>query len=275
MNFNPSPAVTPFIPPLPSPGGHTPSIPNPQVHDLPSWATHPQTAANFPMVYPGTPYTGTPYIPPMDGFSTPAAGPSGPPGSYFPPPTNLPPQTPYQGTNGFSSDYTGYPTAAQWGAPPTAAYPNTPYAHPPMMQPQTGYNPFQQPLPGGWGPQAGYAPQPPTPWGMPGMPGAGQWQTPWPGGAPLPGGQGGHSGHPQQQTGHPQQQTGHPQHQPARGTFQGLSERFHLSRSSDESDLANKVRFSIGPHCRCLFLFAGQDIDAALFQTVPSLNPFW
>ena len=58
-------------------------------------------------------------------------------------------------------------------------------------------------------------------------------------------------------------------------TFQGLSERFHLSRSSDESDLATiKFALVLGRIVGVFFLFAGQDIDAALFQTVLSLEPF-
>jgi hypothetical protein len=382
MQHSPNRNVTPFIPPLPSPGDNLirppgapdPPIPNPQVNDLPAWATEPQTAGNFPVMYPGagpqyppyssyTPYNGTPYIPRLDDFNPPALGPGlappAPPGSYFPPPRNLPSQTPHHGANGLSADYTGYPAGPQglpqgppqglpqgpsqghqagppqgpsqgppplggpgfgggpggpqgfgggpngfggggqggggqgsggqgfggggggggqgfggggqgfggggqgfggggqgfggggqgggfgggpqgfgpqWPGPPMpGAYPHTPYAQYPMMPPMTGYNPFQQHLPG-WGPPAGFGPHTPA-YGMMGMPG-GMGHTPWHGGGGLPplgpGGPGGPGG----------------PHHPGMGERMGakLSEQWHRS---DGWDLLNHdaIRFTSGPHC--------------------------
>ena len=319
MSWNPSPNVTPFIPPLPSPGGGLlvrppvipdPPAPNPQTEDLPSWATEQQTAGNFPTMYPGagsqytpfvpqTPFTGTPFIPRMEDFNTPAPGPAPqPPGSYFPPPRNLPPQqTPHHGTNGLSADYTGYPSGPQggpgpqgfgggggglpqgagafggggqgfgpqgfgggggggpgfggfgpggpgtpWPGPPMpGAYPHTPFAHAPMMPPNTGYIPFQH-LPGAfgprphgdWGPAAGYGPQQYTPaYGMTGMPG-GMGHTPWHAGGGLP--------------------PGGPQRQ-GMGERMGakLSEQWHRSDGWDLHD-HDKIRFTSGPHCVYLYV---------------------
>ncbi|KZP16347.1 hypothetical protein FIBSPDRAFT_62175 [Athelia psychrophila] len=56
-----SAANTPFIPPLPSPGGRSirpPVVPNPEVNE-PSWAREPMNMANYPTQYPGM---GTPYV---------------------------------------------------------------------------------------------------------------------------------------------------------------------------------------------------------------------
>lgn len=374
MSWNPSPNVTPFIPPLPSPGDNLlvrppvvadPPIPNPQVDNLPQWAAEPQTAANFPTMYPGggpqntsytpytphTPYNGTPYIPRMEDLnpSAPMAAPplapaDGPPGSYFPPPTNLPPQA---GDNGLSADYTGYPAgpagpqgfgggaqgfgagagpqgfggggggggpqgfggggggpqgfggggagpqgygggqqgfmpSTPWpaGPPMPGAFPTpyVPYMNPPMMHPNTGYIPFQQPLPsfggrpggpqGDWGSQGGY-PQTPG-FGMTGMPG-GMGQTPWHGGGGLPptgppggfggppggfGGPPGGFGGPPGGFGGPPGGFGGPPGGPQR---QGMAERMtgKLSDQWHRSDgwdlLGNqKLRFSTGKHCEYL-----------------------
>lgn len=328
MSRRPSPNVTPFIPPLPSPGGgllarppvsSDPPIPNPQVDNLPDWATEPQTAANFPTMYPGagpqytpyssftphTPYNGTPYIPPLDDLNPPALAPAtGPPGSYFPPPRTLPSQTPHHGVNGLSADYTGYPSGPQvpqvpqgpqgyppggqgygggpggpqgfnggfggggygggpfgpgtpWGGPPVpGAYPHTPYAQQPMMPPPTGYNQFQQPLPGGfgrgdWGPPVGYGPQPQPQhgYGMPGVPG-GFGPTPWhgPGGLP-PGG--------------PPQRAGMGERMGAK-----LSEQWHRSDGWDLHDY-DQIRFTPGPHY-------GPVLEPFLLRTVKAklrMNP--
>jgi len=130
-----SPPATPFIPPLSTPEPRSSYLTPTFVGASPSWPTHP---GPYPM-YPPTPYNVTPFIPPL------AA-----PGSYFPPPVNLPPipnqawsypqfttpapnwgyYTPW-GTvppdlpptgppprQGFPSDYTGYPQFTPgWGYP--------------------------------------------------------------------------------------------------------------------------------------------------------------
>src|SRR6267154_2533227 len=114
MSYQNTPSVTPFIPPLPSPGGGllvppvvpNPPVPSPQRNNLPGWADEPQTAANYPTMSPYTPYTphtpfgGSPFIPRMEGMDAPALAPAqppapNPPGSYFAPPRNLPPNTPH------------------------------------------------------------------------------------------------------------------------------------------------------------------------------------
>lgn len=320
MSYNPSPNVTPFIPPLPSPGGNLvippvvpgdPPIPNPQVNNLPSWATEPQTASNFPTMYPGpgqytpytphTPFTGTPYIPRMDDLNPPTLA-SAPPGSYFPPPRNLPPQTPRHGTNGLSADYTGYPTESRgpggqggggtgaggggggpplggpqgfggggqgfngpqgfnggpqgfgpqgygpppWPGPPMpGAYPYTPFAHPAMMPPHTGYMPFQQ-LPGAFWPAAGFGPQQHTPgFGMTGMPGGMGHNTPWHGGGGLP---------PSGPPGGPPQRPGFVERTEAK-----LSEHWHRSDGWDLHD-QDKFRFSAGSYCGCCYNPAANNI---------------
>jgi hypothetical protein len=114
------------------------------------------------------------------------------------------------------------------------AYPYTPFAQPQMM-PHTGYVPFQQPLPGAfgphphgpqggdWGPPVGFGSYTPH-YGMTGMPGG--MGTPW---------QGGGRGMP----------PNGPQRQGMRAT---LSEQWHRS---DGWDLIgnDKIRFTPGIHC--------------------------
>jgi len=305
MSWHTTPNATPFIPPLPSPGGgllvppvvpsHHPS----QADNAPDWGSEPTmhsgAGAQYTPYTPHTPFAGTPYIPHMEDLhppplasAPPLAPATAPPGSYFPPPRNLPPNTHHDGANGLSADYTGYPTGppgrgdgggppqgagpqsfrgggggppqgagpqnfrgggggppqgagpqnfrgggggppqgadpqnfrgggpgfggghgfggappgTPWGPPPWAgppmpgAFPYTPFAHPQMMHPHTGYVPFQQPLPGAfgghpntphpgseWGPPVGYGPYTPG-YGMTGMPGG--MGTPWHGGGGLP-----------------------------------------------------------------------------------------
>ena len=150
-----SPGVTPFIPPLPDPAGsRTPAAPQPPVipsppaagATIPSWAQTPQYPANYP-IYPSTPYTSAPFIPPhgtpamvpgqMPGGYIPAAPPSGPIYPHGPPPL------------GVSMDYTGYPSfpsapapygaSTPYGAPPPALHPHSPWptSAPPHTQAHT------------------------------------------------------------------------------------------------------------------------------------------
>ncbi|KAF7975012.1 hypothetical protein HWV62_10629 [Athelia sp. TMB] len=167
-----SAASTPFIPPLPSPGGRSirpPVVPNAEPPaDEPSWAREPMNHANYPTHYPGmgTPYMNynnlapagyggqggqgfTPFIPSNPDLHPPppSMGPQQTPGSYFAPPRGLPPQTPHHSGGQLSADYTGYPQ----GPPPPA----NPYAH--------AGTPWQQsvPMPGAYPPhQTPYAQQP-------------------------------------------------------------------------------------------------------------------
>lgn len=157
---------TPVIPPAPgsqstSPRQRAPVVPtlspsNPPA--MPPWATPQQ----FPV------FVG----PHMMGSA---------PGSYYIPPTALPPQgaptSPHAPVNsgGFSADWTGFPTSAsaatspymQAGSPPQSAH--SP-AYPPQSAPGTGYNAFQQPLPGYGGQTPGMHPGVhPTMWPMMGM----------------------------------------------------------------------------------------------------------
>jgi hypothetical protein len=117
------------------------------------------------------------------------------------------------------------------------AYPYTPYAHPAMMPPNTGYMPFQQ-LPGAfWGPAAGFGPQQHTPgFGMTGMPG-GMGNTPWYGGGGLP---------PTGPPGGPPQRPGFVERAEAK-----LSEHWHRSDGWDLQD-HDKFRFTPGSYCGCL-----------------------
>jgi hypothetical protein len=49
-----------------------------------------------------------------------------------------------------------------------------------------------------------------------------------------------------------------------------------LSRASDESDLAHKVRFSIGPHCRRFpFFFDRANIDMVWIQMALFSSHSW
>jgi hypothetical protein len=194
---NPSGASTPFIPPLPSPESavQPPPIPTPDYRNPPpSWVQQPQTPMNYPY-YPSTPYNTTPFIPPMPSVhSTPATQPRPePPGSYYPAPSALPvspgmPHAAYGGPPGppgiqVSADFTGYPTSLQgtpWAPPqpmpPPNAMPPPPWAG---QYPATGYNAFNQPLPGTlWPPVA------PPPMG-PYTPAAAAWPMP-PGMSPHP-----------------------------------------------------------------------------------------
>ncbi|KAI0792638.1 hypothetical protein C8Q75DRAFT_791847 [Abortiporus biennis] len=87
-----------------------------------------------------------------------------PPGSYFPPPISLPANaatgTPvvHAGQDGFSADWTGFPS----GPPPAAAPAGTPWNGyvPVPSAPGTAYSAFQQPLPG-------FPVQQPPPWAAP------------------------------------------------------------------------------------------------------------
>ena len=219
---------------------------------------------------------GTPYIPPANGFGTPASGHIPTPGSYFPAPQQLPPQTPYHpstsiDSRGFSSDYTGYPaggatsSGTPWSGPASNAFPNTPKTQPVMpghIPPQTGYNNFQQPLPPFGGPpplaQAGayvpaglYQPQPYPPlayppWQSMGMgPAAAPggiplWpgSTPWPAPQmPLPGAVGGqHHGF---------------GNQIRRSLSHGAADirRFASRSRRNEEDLSQEVQFATGKDC--------------------------
>jgi hypothetical protein len=132
----PSHENTPFIPPLtftpsPQPSAVPPLLPSqPAAANTPPWANQPTTPAHFPHY--GSPYAGTPFVPPNIINS-----PGYMPGSYHPAPTHLPPAAGAPPPAGVSSDWHGYPPAAAAGPPPWA---NT-WAVPP-----TGYNTFTQPL---------------------------------------------------------------------------------------------------------------------------------
>lgn len=181
------PAYTPVIPPLPSPEGRHEHIVEPPVvpafspqnlPHTPSWARGqplPGGGGGGFGGHPGYPQYLTPGVPVMQV-----------PGSYFMPPVALPPAagqgTPIApvGSNGFSADWTGFPTVSAagpvgqgtpWGPP--GAFPGT--GPPPVAAPPTGYSTFQQPLPGfgGW-PPTGAAIY--TPYAPPGaIPAAGGW----------------------------------------------------------------------------------------------------
>lgn len=157
-----TPQPSPFIPPLPVPGGasphHPPVIPSPTGGGAPhpAWATTPQHPGNYP-IYPSTPYTSTPFIPNMN--MTPAMSPGVIPGAG----PFLPPQDPGN-RNGFSNDYTGYPqpgggyfSTTPYGMPPPALHPSTPWqgpasaplhgGPPPWGAQRPAYPQFQQPPP--------------------------------------------------------------------------------------------------------------------------------
>ena len=171
-----SPAVTPFIPPLSTPEGRSPAVIAGSASGTPAWRDQlgvPGGHPSYPM-YPPTPYTTTPFIPQMSVHGTPA----GPPGSYFPPPINLPPTGPPPASQGLSGDYTGYPPfatpATGWG--PQMYPPQQPAWGPPAAPPG--------PMPGlgGWPGGGGYPPfmMPPHPAGPP--PGMGGMHPPGPAG---------------------------------------------------------------------------------------------
>ena len=290
-----SPNVTPFIPPLRSPEEgnspiRTPVVP-PEQGGLPPWASQQQTSANYPMFYPGagpaagsSSTFGTPFVPPANGFGTPSSGHIPTPGSYFPAPQQLPPQTPYHpstslDSRGFSSDYTGYPaggggggggatnSGTPWAGSASIAFPNTPRTQPVMPGhiPQTGYNNFQQQLPPFGGPpplaQAGayipagvYQPQPYPPypaWQSMGMgptsaPGG---VPPWPGSTPWPAQQmplpGAFGG-----GGGGGQPHGFGQ-QIRRSLSHGAADirRFASRSRRNEEDLSQEVQFAVGRDC--------------------------
>lgn len=153
-----TPNHTPFIPPLGTPlAGPTPEMHTIPPPDTPPWAREQQqrTPGSFPIFPPyGTPYVNPPMIPP---------------GSYFPPPQNLPP---VHGPGQFSADFMGYPMAGGMGFGPQAPYPGptTGYMAPQNLPPFGMGGMGGGPTPG-WGPAP--APYPHTPsFGMMGMPGA-------------------------------------------------------------------------------------------------------
>ena len=253
---NPSPMVpepaglppesTPVRPPaIPhqSPGGPSP----------PAWASAQYQSMNaFPQGYPPS----TPYHTAQQAFT-----PYQQPGSYHPPPIGLPagvPPTPEARIlpNGLSADWIGSASGWNPNMPPV-----TPFNGP---QPHTGFNSFQQPLPGG--PQAGFVPNgwgggppPPahgTPWGAPQTPAG---PPPGWGGGGGGGGWGGWSGGPQMAQPTPPWNGGGgggggphlwaqppplvPQH-----TGGGLAAM--RDRSNEGLDIVD--RFATGPHCRVL-----------------------
>jgi hypothetical protein len=196
-----SPSVTPFIPPLSTPEGRTPPMPPVipgSTGGTPSWGSHPVTPGHYP-TYPPTPYNTSPFIPQMSVHGTPAAV----PGSYFPPPTSLPPTGP-PANNLLSGDYTGYPQYdppnQNWGPPPPPATyaPGPGWGPPGWGAPQPQYPPFQTPHLGpshplGMGPMGMGGPGMGGPgMGGPGMMGPGM-MGPGMGGAGMGGhGMGGH-----------------------------------------------------------------------------------
>ena len=267
---NPSPMVpepgglppesAPVRPP-PIPHQHTGSSGGPSP---PAWASAQYQSMNaFPQGYPPS----TPYHPAQQAFT-----PYQQPGSYHAPPVGLPagiPPTPDARIlpNGLSADWIGSASGWNPNMPPV-----TPYNGP---QPHTGFNAFQQPLPGGLPPEfapSGWGGGPPpaaysTPWGQttPGGPppgwggggcsgggGGGGWggwsggpqmaahpPTPWTGGG---GGGGGGGPHPWAQ---PPPQVVH--HQTGGGG--GGPAAAMRDRSNEGLDTVDL--FATGPHCRC------------------------
>ncbi|KAF8555456.1 hypothetical protein OG21DRAFT_905409 [Imleria badia] len=141
----PPPSPESAVQPPPSP------IPTPDHLDRPSWARRPQTPINYPY-YPFTPYNTTPFVPPTPSVhGTPTSQPRPEsPGSHYPMPSALP----------FSPGmpHTGYPTSLQgtpWAPPQPIPPPNAMLPPPWAVQhTATGYNAFNQPLPGMWPPLA-------------------------------------------------------------------------------------------------------------------------
>ncbi|KAJ7611685.1 hypothetical protein FB45DRAFT_803729 [Roridomyces roridus] len=160
-----SPAITPFIPPLGTPGPspnpvHAPQLPQAPTGNTayPAWASAPQGAGNYP-VYPSTPYTapaGTPYIPASSNLGPGYFQGTGPPQPSMP----LPPTygggayTPFAGAGAAAASGWGAP-GAPWpgmagGGPP----PGTPW-HGPPAPPQHMGTPW---MGGGAGFPSPYAP---------------------------------------------------------------------------------------------------------------------
>jgi hypothetical protein len=156
---------TPFVPPLPSPDGS----PRSPVSKTPSWV-HQQPQSASTAGFPGAPQGGPGYNPYASPYGAmPGLPPPAPymPGSYFAPPMALPGSPAPPGhPGGFPADYAGFGLAsAVMGTPyvPPGVGPGSPQGAPPhatpwnpagMMAPGTGFNAFQQQLPGGMPPAA-------------------------------------------------------------------------------------------------------------------------
>lgn len=169
---DPGPPVRP--PPIPNHSSYHGHGPPPVT---PSWAQPQHNTMNaFPQGYPAS----TPYAQYMN-----MGPPQGAPGSYYNPPVVLPggvPPTPQQqiGPDGFSTDWIG-PQPAAGGSGWNPGVQHTPFNGP---QPHTGFNSFQQALPGGPPPGFGGPPQgfggPPQGFGGPPQGFAQQWGQPPP-----------------------------------------------------------------------------------------------
>ena len=288
MQYSPNPS--PMVPePTSLPPESTPVRPPPIPHQHsgsssgpspPAWASAQYQSINaFPQGYPPS----TPYHQAQQAFP-----PFQPPGSYHAPPVGLPagvPPTPEARilSNGLSADWIGSASGWNPNLPPT-----TPYNGP---QPHTGFNSFQQPLPGG-GPPPGFVPGGwgggpppaayPTPWNAPATPagpppgwggggvGGGGWGG-WGGGpqmagppvTPWTGGGGGGGGpHPWAQPPAPlvPQQTG------------GGPAAAMRDRSNEGLDIVDL--FATGPHCMCSALAVyGYVLIVSLRRARPHSTP--
>ncbi|KAJ7084818.1 hypothetical protein B0H15DRAFT_382226 [Mycena belliarum] len=183
-----SPGVTPFIPPLNTPGP-SPNPPQPPLaptaptgpnQQYPAWASQPQTAGSYPF-YPNTPYNPqTPFLPPQPGM----------PPQYFPGTGGQPPQMQLPDFGG-GGGYTPFGPPPAWAGTPWAIPggglpPGTPWqgAGQPSPYPAFGGPPLAAFAPHGPAQMrpAGWGPQPPmmgafTPGPTPGDPW--QAQPPW------------------------------------------------------------------------------------------------